>query len=543
MISLRFIRPGLFFFVLALPVPTLDSAEWIANPPDLKIVILGNDKGEEGGHNIHPTSDGGYIVAACVSNPHRGRDMGVFKLREDLSLDPGFADDGRWSMGSTAVDQAIDVVEVLDAQGRSDGYLVVGYVGAGNGDFTDLGYHPSPPDAKQGTTNDIAVVRLNQDGTPKTSFGRNGVRLFGGSDNDTVIYHPSNYSEPGNKILRVPGGFLIAGMTRSRDGDLENIATVGYSRSYDTWIFMIDHQGNFVERFADKGSLRIGLRPGADIGRRPANEYAWSIRNDREGAFVASGYHFCREFSSGKHSVLSPGNGSGLGTNASEDVNDHNMDGWLFRFDRRGKLCSDWAGRGVVFFGGSRQEKMYDCAATPDGGYVICGRTSSSDLDFSRPEKKIDEFAAVLAKVGRDGTPETGFGQNGRGVCFLTDMGSQLSRIENYGESDLVGAAPGNDLTPENGDRFGGTVPKGGLRPINVVRLDASGKPLRFWRLGTSGEYWVCGMDVDPRGRIVLTGYHDDGTQKSDKKRRHPGRDLVIMRFTPLLERTGPTAL
>ncbi|MDR0901873.1 MAG: hypothetical protein LBM92_03785, partial [Opitutaceae bacterium] len=370
------------------------AAGWVLNPPDLEMLVIPS-KGEQGGHNIHPTSDGGCVVAACVSNPGKGRDLGVYKFTAGLQPDPAFGDKGLWTAGSTGVDQAIDAIEVTGPDGRPDGYLVVGYVSAGDGDFASCGYHPSAPGAKQGVTGDIVLVRLTNDGKLKTSFGHGGMRCYGGADNDTVIYHPSNYSEPGNKLLQTRDGFLVAGITRSRDGDLQGIKTAGYERSYDTWIFKVDERGGFVTAFADRGSLRVGTKPGEHIGKRPANEYPWSIKADPAGGFIVSGYHFGAGFPLGKKDgplVPSPGNASltASAEKTSGDVNDASMDGWLFRADDQGRLRDDWAGHGLVFIGGSRQEKMYDHIATPDGGYVVCGRTSSSDLAFERPGGKVE---------------------------------------------------------------------------------------------------------------------------------------------------------
>jgi thiamine monophosphate kinase len=56
-----------------------------------------------------------------------------------------------WVAGTTGDDQAIDVLEVFTASGQPDGYLVVGYVSAADGDFADCTHRGKI---------DIALARL-----------------------------------------------------------------------------------------------------------------------------------------------------------------------------------------------------------------------------------------------------------------------------------------------------------------------------------------------------------------------------------------------
>lgn len=534
------------FAALALAL-SCAGADWVLNPPDLEMVVI-SAKNEQGGHNIHPTSDGGCIVAACTSNSGgkgRSRDLGVYKFTADLKLDPRFGDNGIWAAGSSGVDQAIDAIEIIGADGKPDGYLVAGVAARADGDFADCGFHTAREDVRPGQGNDIVLVRLNTDGTPRAGFGRNGMRCYGGSGNDTLIYHPSNYSEPGNKLLQVKGGFLVAGISNSKDGDLADIEIKGHSRSYDLWIFKVDDRGEFVRDFGDRGSMRLGVRP-TEKSKRPANEYPWSIKADPAGGgFIASGYHMGAGFPLDKKKdgkmISSPGNSAMDASveTGSGDVNDASMDGWLFRADDKGRLRADWAGNGIVFIGGTRQEKMYDHIATPDGGYIVCGRTSSNDLSFARDIGKVENFGAFMVKYDKNGALVPAFGNNGRGVCFIPECGDQLSRICNYGESDIVGVVAGTDEAEKMLK-----LPAGYKNQVVVVRFDKNGKPLRHWSLGKEGNDWVCGMDVDAKGRILVTGYNDKGrppgaekTGDENKKGVHPWRDLMVMRFTPNLEK------
>jgi len=514
---LVFVTAAIFSAGSASPLQTGKPAvNWVLNPPDLETVILGGE-GEDGGYNVHATTDGGYVVAGCTSAPDRSRDLVVYKLKSDLSPDPAFGQKGKWVAGSTGVDQALDAIEVIGPDGKPRGYLAAGYAARGDGDFAECGHHGK---------NDIVVARLTADGRLDRSFGHEGIRLYGGSEDDIVVFHPSNYSEPGDHLVQTAGGFLVSGMTKSKDGDLAGISTIGWQEAQDALIFKIDARGNFVTDFADRGILRIGNKPGPKMGKRQPNDLLWSLKADPRGGFVASGFHFGIGLPIDGKMVFSPGSNTEIGDNTSQSVSDHKMDGWMFRFDERGRLRSGWGDHGFVFLGGSRQEKLYDVEPTADGGYLVTGRTASTDLEFSRPGK-VDEFDVVLVKVGKNGKLDPAFAQ--RGVCFLGGPGDQGQRVLAY-QGDLLYVA--TSVKP----RLELPIPADYYHQVMVIRLTAKGEPLRYWILGKEGQDWPVGMTIDREGRCVIVGYHDStkvSEQSEEKPGGNRGRDLLLMRFRP----------
>lgn len=506
---------GLALASRAAGAPATAAPPWVLNPPGLEYVRFGQP-GEDGAYNIHCTRDGGYIVAGCVTTPGRQRDFSVLKLRADLSLDPAFGAGGRWALGGTGDDQAVDVVEIAGATAATSGYLVVGYTNRADGDFAGHQHHGKI---------DIVLARLTAAGALDTTFGRGGLRLYGGSDDDEVLVHLHNYSEPGVRLRAVADGFVVAGMTRSRDGELAGIATVGTAQNRDVMLFKVDARGEYARDFGDRGILRIGTKPGTRGGREP-NDFVWSLKPDTGGGLVAVGYHLGSGIEVDGGNVPSPGNLSIIPENRDDRSLKHQMDGWVFRVDTTGRLRTGWARHGFAFVGGSRQEKIYDVEPTADAGYVVTGRTASWDLQFARPQGVGEDFDMVLAKLDAAGRPDARFGRNGCVFVGGTE-GDQGLRIAARGE-DLFWL--GQSASPPPALRV--QVPPEFFRQIVVLQLGPSGEWRGAWNLGGPGEEKATGLALDSRGRVLVTGYHDATVFAEQDDKQGAARDVFVMRLT-----------
>jgi uncharacterized delta-60 repeat protein len=497
------------------------GTDWILNPSDLETMVL-DRPGEDAGYNLRPTSDGGIIVAGCVTLPGKDRDLAVFKFRPDLTLDPDFAGNGMWTFGGSGVDLAVDVIEVQDEAGRPDGYLVAGVVDEGDGNLSNAGHRGKI---------DIVLARLTPAGELDPAFGDGGFRFYGGSGDDEVIVHLHNYSEPGERLIQTPGGFVVGAMTRSLDGDLDGVQVVGTAGGRDAMIFAVDHRGDYLSSFGSNGILRIGSNPGTDMGRRSPNEFVWSLAHDPRGGFVAAGYHLGADFPLGGNFAVSPGNSSASGDNTSDDVKRHKMDGWVFRFDEHGRLQTGWADHGLAFIGGSWQEKIYDVRPVTDG-YLVTGRTASWDLEFARPQPTEATFDRVLLKLDREGRLDPAFGRKGL-VLEGGEGDDQALRIATTGgNGDIIwlGQSTSRPTSIES------ILPRNYFRQAIVTRLSPAGKPLRNWSLGTAGEDKPVGLIIDREGRVVITGFRNASVLDDDGSNDPSGRDLLVMRFRPTIE-------
>lgn len=501
---------------LAMACPGAGAVPWRFNPPELEDVTLGAP-GEDAGFNIRATLDGGYVVAGCMSVPGFGRQMALYKLRPDLSLDPGFGREGRWIFGGRGDDQAVDVIELPGASGGSAGYLVAGYTKQPDGDFAGRQSHGAI---------DIVLVRLSADGALDPGFGEGGVRLYGGSGDDEVLVHLDNFSEPGDRIAAVPQGFIIAAMTRSKDGDLAGIRGIGTQVSRDLMIFMVDHRGEYHSSFGERGILRLGSTPVARADPREPNDFVFSMKPAPAGDFVAAGYHLGSGLTLADGTAISQGNTGEPLLAEGESRQKHQMDGWVLRFDEHGRLKSSWGDRGLAFVGGTRQEKIYDVAVAPDGGCFVTGRTASWDQQFSRAQPGVDDFDMVLVKLRADGRLDEGFGAKGC-VYFGGAAGDQGLRVAADGDR-VFWLGQSASIPTELSAHMSAEL----FRQVILLQLSAKGVTEAAWNLGGLGEEKVGGMTIDRAGRVVITGYRDTSVVVEQEEKEGRGRDMFVMRLT-----------
>lgn len=189
--------------------------------------------------SIQQTLDGGYIVAGYsastdgdVTGNHGNTDSWVVKLSGTGNL--------IWqkSFGGSQFDNAYSIQLTPDA-----GYIMVGSSSSTNGDVT--GNHGN---------DDYWVVKLDSAGVLQWQ------KSFGGSQVDY-----------GHSIrLTTDGGYVIAGMASSNDGDVTN----KHGLLGDYWIIKIDSLGNIEWQKSFGASL---------------NDFAYSIEQTSEGGYIMVG--------------------------------------------------------------------------------------------------------------------------------------------------------------------------------------------------------------------------------------------------------------
>jgi hypothetical protein len=166
--------------------------------------------GEDMGNSVSLTSDGGYIVSGQsesnngnVTGNHGSLDFWVLKLNSEGKIE--------WqkSFGGPSIDRAIDIHQSFDA-----GYIVIGQSYSNSGDVSgNHGY------------NDFWVVKLNKDGALEWQ------KSLGGSNEDYAASITQTHD----------GGYVMTGQTQSNNGDV-----FGNDGGADVWVVKLDSFGNLM---------------------------------------------------------------------------------------------------------------------------------------------------------------------------------------------------------------------------------------------------------------------------------------------------------
>ncbi len=277
----------------------------------------------EWAYSIQQTMDGGYIMAGFsqsnnfdVSGNHGGPDFWVVKLSQTGGL--------QWqkSMGGSGWEEAFAIQQTTDG-----GYIVVGLSDSSDGDLN----------SNNGAT-DFWVVKLDSLGEITWQ------KSLGGSHHDHA-----------NAVKQTPdGGYIIAGQASSNDGDAS-----GLNGASDLWVVKLDFEGEL------EWQRMLG-----STGQDRAHDV--SLTDD--GGFIVAG----------------------ASARDDGDVTGHHggVDFWLVKLDFLGKII--WQ----KSLGGSQDDFAVSVQQTSDGGFVAAGSTHSTDGDVLDNDGGVDMW---VVKLGKDG--------------------------------------------------------------------------------------------------------------------------------------------
>jgi len=150
-------------------------------------------------------------------------------------------------------------------------------------------------------------------------------------------------------------GYVVAGFTVSDDGDV----AVNYGFS-DFWVIKFDSLGALQWRKNFGGS---------------SFEAAYAIKQTTDGGYIVAGYTESNDIDvSGNH--------------GQEDA-------WLLKLDSIGNIL--WQ----KCLGGSKWDEAKDIQLTIDGGYILIGRSSSTDGDVTGNNGSLDYWVVKLSASGQ----------------------------------------------------------------------------------------------------------------------------------------------
>lgn len=368
------------------------------------------------GNALQITSDGGYVMAGYtrsddfdVSSNNGDWDFWIIKLDEEGQIE--------WekSYGGSLNDEATEIQQTADG-----GYIVAGSTYSSNGDVSF-----------NNGDEDFWVVKLDPSGNMQWE------RTYGGSKIDRAEsikqthdggYIVAGFSDSQNGIVNSNNGgfdFLVVKLSPSGDVEWSN----NYGGSNPDWAFDIDLAGD--GGFVVAGST---ISDDGDVSENKGFYDFWVIKIDAAGALQweksYGGAGEDRAYSVHKTNIGFIVGGSTYSSNIDVSNNFGSSDFWVVKLDDNGELLWEKS------YGGSASEWAWSIDPTSDDGFIICGRSSSSD---GMVTDHIGSRDFWLVKTDASGEPEwtKSFGGTSGEVAYAvhqTDDDGYI--IAGYSESD-----------------------------------------------------------------------------------------------------------
>ena len=307
-------------------------------------------------NSVAATSDGGCIIAGKASSNdgditgfHGGGDFWIIKLNSNGAIE--------WqkALGGTSSDEAKSIIASSDG-----GYVVVGVTSSIDGNVVP-GSH--------GTISDAWVVKLNSTGNIIWQ------KVFGGNLGDQAF----SVTECSN------GDLLIAGLSLSTDGNF-----AGNHGQQDMWVMRLTNTGNLIWQkllggssadqalsiiaTSDGGSIIAGISRSndGDVSGNHGDADCWIVKLNTTGditwqkSFGGSGFEYANSIavtSDGGFIIAGPtesNNGDISGYHGGSDA-------WVFKITSAGNIV--WQ----KSLGDGTNEIAKSIAITPSGDIVVAG--------------------------------------------------------------------------------------------------------------------------------------------------------------------------
>ncbi|RAR46640.1 T9SS type A sorting domain-containing protein [Flavobacterium lacus] len=420
-------------------------------PPIEWKVCLGGTGTEAGTFNfalpVLQTSDGGYI-AAGNARTNNGIVQGIHSGSLDMwVVKTDSQGNFQWQncLGSQGSESATSMVQTTDG-----GYIVAGYTTVSGGDVT--GHHGS---------GDMWIVKLNAVGTISWQ------KCIGGTGNE--IAHSIKQT--------TDGGYIVAGTADFNQGMVSGHHAP--SQTSDMWVVKLDSLGNLVWQKCLGGS-------GEDI--------AYSVAQTADGGYIVAG------------TTETKNNGDVTGNHTYYDVGSASykasVDYWVVKLDSLGNLV--WQ----KCLGGTGEDIAFSVQPTADGGYIVAGRTDSTNGDVSVSIGNRDAWIVKLNGIGE--------------ILWQKSYGGTNNDIANFIQQTTDG---GYIIAATTLSNDGDITENKGQSDYWIVKIDSSGtlqwqKTLGGSRVDTAycvaqtadSGYIVAGVTRSLNGDVVGLHYNVDAT-------------------------------
>lgn len=385
-------------------------------------ILSGNDFASD----VAIQSDGKIVVAGTTKNGTRNV-FALVRYKADGTLDTSFDSNGKVLTDVGTGDAYCNSVAI-----QPDGRIVV------------AGY------ARNGSNDDIALVRYKADGSLDTNFGSGGTVLTDiDGDNTEAAYSVAIQSD----------GKIVAAGSHSVGNNNNDFALVRY-----------DTNGNLDTSFGSDGKVTTAISSGV------GDDYVYSVVIQPDGKIVVAGQATGSNFdfalaryntdgaldtnfdSDGKvitaigssidaaYSVAIQSDGKIVAAGASVD---NKEDFALVRYNANGSLDTDFGTGGKVTTDiGSDDDLANSVAIQADGKILAAGYSYGNNTDFA------------LARYNADGTLDTNFGADGKVTTAIggTDVGVSVA-IQSDGNIVLAGHSDNGSNYDFAVARYAGTPP------------------------------------------------------------------------------------
>lgn len=343
--------------------------------------------------NILQTSDGGYITIGTsnsndgdISGNHGSYDIVVVKLTNTGSIE--------WqkSYGGSNSDSAGTIKNTADG-----GYIIAGTTSSNDGDVS--GNHGF---------SDYWVVKITNVGVIEWQ------KCLGGTNGESA-----------NDIEQTSdGGYIVAGSSSSVNGDVTgNHNPVGSSGNSDYWIVKLTNTGNITWQkclgsdstdycFSIKQTIDGGYIVNGDIqansgdvtGHHGDFDY-WVVKLNATGQIEWQKALGGTSWDTGV-GVIQNTDGdylvAGYSSSNNGDISDVHGggDAWVVKLGAAGNIIWQKA------LGGTKSDFLYSIRQTIDGGYILCGDSTSDDGQATGHHGSADTFDYWAIKLSGNGVVE-----------------------------------------------------------------------------------------------------------------------------------------